>query len=67
MIFYRLITPNDFVGEERTEYFATKKQAVDYCIENKYPTNERDIRKCYIKLNKRDLILQFNVCSLNGG
>ena len=66
MIFYRVTHPGRFIGEQGHEYFATKKEAVDYCIENEYPTDERDIEKCYVKLRKRDLISEFNFCAILG-
>jgi hypothetical protein len=64
MIFYRLMHPSRFIGEQGHEYFATKKEAVDFCIQNEYPTDERDIKKCSITLKKRDLIHQFNLCAI---
>lgn len=66
MIFYRLTHPSRFVGEQGCEYFATKKEAVNYCIQNEYPTDEREIKKCSVALKKRDLISEFNLCAILG-
>ena len=66
MIFYRLTHPMNVDLDQSNEYFATKKEAVDYCIQNKYPTDERQIEKCYVALKKRDLISEFNFCATLG-
>lgn len=66
MIFYRLSHPMPYDLDQQHEYFATKKEAVDYCIQNEYPTNERQIEKCSVTLKKRDLISEFNFCAVLG-
>ena len=65
MIFYRLRHPQGGF-EQGHEYFPTKKEAVDYCIQEKFPTEERIIERCYVKLRKRDLINEFNFCAMLG-
>ena len=66
MIFYKLTHPMPYDLDQSYEYFATKKEAVDYCIQNEYPTDEREIEKCSVALKKRDLIKQFNLCAVHG-
>ena len=62
MIFYTVTHYDDMMTNH--SYFATKKEAIDCCIEYSIPPSERDIKKCIIEDNKRGVIAQFNQCAV---